>query len=34
MKVFAAVEDLMTSDNHVSSWEGVLLSELRSKFRL
>ena len=33
-QVFAAVEYLMTSDNHVTSWESTLLSELRLKFRL
>jgi hypothetical protein len=33
-QVFAAVEQLMTSDQHVSSWENTLLMELRMKFRL
>jgi hypothetical protein len=33
-QVFAAVEQIMTADNHVSSWEGALLMELRMKFRL
>jgi hypothetical protein len=33
-QVFAAVEDIMTSDSHVTSWESDLLSELRSRFRL
>ncbi|HZL78937.1 MAG TPA: hypothetical protein VFC17_08790 [Candidatus Limnocylindrales bacterium] len=32
--VFAAVEQIMTSDQHVSSLENTLLSELRMKFRL
>lgn len=32
--VYAAVQDLMTADNHVSNWECTLLSELRMKFRL
>ena len=34
VKVYAAVEELMTSDNNVSSWENTLLMELRLKFRL
>jgi 6-phosphogluconolactonase/glucosamine-6-phosphate isomerase/deaminase len=33
-QVFAAIEQLMTSDHHVSSWENTLLMELRMKFRL
>jgi hypothetical protein len=33
-QVFAAVEQIMTFDKHVSTWESTLLSELRSKFRL
>jgi NAD(P)H-hydrate repair Nnr-like enzyme with NAD(P)H-hydrate dehydratase domain len=33
-QVFAAVEQIMAADNHVSSWEGMLLMELRMKFRL
>jgi len=33
-RVYAAVEQIMTGDNHVSSWESTLLSELRLKFRL
>jgi hypothetical protein len=32
--VFAAIEQMMTADNHVSSWENTLLMELRMKFRL
>jgi nicotinamide mononucleotide adenylyltransferase len=32
--VFAAVEQIMAADNHVSSWENTLLMELRLKFRL
>jgi hypothetical protein len=32
--VYAAVEQLMTSDNNVSTWENTLLMELRLKFRL
>ena len=32
--VYAAVEELMTSDNNVSTWESTLLMELRLKFRL
>ena len=33
-QVYAAVEQLMTSDNNVSTWESTLLMELRMKFRL
>jgi len=33
-RVYTAVEQIMTGDNHVSSWESTLLSELRLKFRL
>jgi hypothetical protein len=33
-QVFAAVEQMMTSDNHVSTWENTLLMELRMTFRL
>ena len=33
-QVYAAVENLMTSDNNVSTWENTLLMELRMKFRL
>jgi hypothetical protein len=33
-QVNAAVEQLMTSDNNVSTWENTLLMELRMKFRL
>lgn len=33
-QVFAAVEQIMTFDKHVSSWENTLLMELRMKFRL
>src|SRR5258706_13683815 len=33
-QVFSAVEQMMTSDRHVSSWENTLLMELRLKFRL
>jgi len=33
-QVFAAVEQMMASDHHVSSWENILLMELRMKFRL
>lgn len=32
--VFAAVEQVMAADNHVTSWEGTLLMELRMRFRL
>ncbi len=34
VKVYAAVEELMTSDHNVSTWENTLLMELRMKFRL
>jgi len=33
-QVYAAVEQIMTSDNNISTWENTLLSELRLKFRL
>src|ERR1017187_5013362 len=33
-QVFAAVEKIMTFDQHVSTWENTLLMELRMKFRL
>ncbi len=33
-KVYAAVERMMASDGHVTVWEGMLLSELRLKFRV
>jgi nicotinamide mononucleotide adenylyltransferase len=33
-QVFAAVEQMMAADQHVSSWENTLLMELRMKFRL
>jgi len=33
-QVFAAVEQIMTFDHHVSNWENTLLMELRMKFRL
>jgi len=33
-QVFEAVEQMMTSDNNVSTWESTLLMELRMKFRL
>ncbi len=33
-QAFSAVEQIMTSDNHVSAWENTLLMELRMKFRL
>jgi hypothetical protein len=33
-QVFAAVEQIMTFDNHVSNWENTLLMELRMRFRL
>jgi hypothetical protein len=32
--VFAAVEQIMPFDNHVSDWENTLLMELRMKFTL
>jgi hypothetical protein len=31
-QVYAAVQQIMTSDKHVSAWEGTLLSELALKF--
>ena len=33
-QAYSAVEQIMASDNHVSSWENTLLMELRMKFRL
>jgi len=33
-QVLSAVEQMMTSDNNVSTWENTLLMELRMKFRL
>jgi nicotinamide mononucleotide adenylyltransferase len=33
-QVFAAVEQIMTFDQHISNWENTLLMELRMKFRL
>jgi len=33
-RVYDAVQDLMTADQHVSAWECALLSELRMTFRL
>jgi phosphotransferase system IIB component len=33
-QVFEAVEQIMTFDKHVSTWETTLLMELRMKFRL
>ena len=33
-QVYAAVQHIMTTDKHVSSWEGTLLSELGIKFRM
>lgn len=33
-QVFAAVEHIMTFDQHISTWENTLLMELRMKFRL
>lgn len=33
-QVYAAVEQIMTFDNNISTWENTLLSELRMKFRL
>ena len=33
-QVFEAVEQIMTADRHVSTWENTLLMELRMKFRL
>jgi phosphotransferase system IIB component len=33
-QVFVAVEQIMTFDKHISTWENTLLMELRMKFRL
>ena len=33
-QVYAAVEQIMTFDNNISTWENTLLMELRMKFRL
>ena len=33
-QVYAAVEKIVTTDQHVSSWESTLLMELRLKFRI
>jgi hypothetical protein len=33
-QVYAAVEQIMKFDNHISTWENTLLMELRMKFRL
>jgi hypothetical protein len=33
-QVYEAVQQIMTSDRNVSSWEGTLLSELRLRFRM
>jgi hypothetical protein len=33
-QVYEAIQQIMTSDKHVSSWEGTLLSELGLKFRM
>lgn len=33
-RVIAAVEQIMTFDRHVSTWESTLLTELRLKFRM
>ena len=33
-QVLEAVEQIMTADNNVSTWENTLLMELRMKFRL
>jgi len=33
-QVYAAVQRIMTSDHHVSTWETTLLSELRLRFRV
>jgi len=33
-QVYEAVQQIMISDKHVSSWEGTLLSELRLRFRM
>jgi hypothetical protein len=32
--VYEAVQQIMNADQHVSSWESTLLSELRMRFRL
>ena len=32
--VYATVQKIMTTDQHVSTWESTLLSELRLKFRV
>ena len=33
-RVYEAVQQIMTTDKHVSSWEATLLSELSLKFRV
>ena len=33
-QVYEAVEQIMSANRHVSSWESILLMELRMKFRL
>jgi hypothetical protein len=33
-QVYAAVQQIMTSDKHVSTWESTLLSELGLQFRM
>jgi len=33
-QIYAAVEQIMTFDNNISTWENNLLTELRMKFRL
>jgi nicotinamide mononucleotide adenylyltransferase len=33
-QVYSAVEQIMTADNNVSTWENTLLMDLRMKFRL
>jgi hypothetical protein len=33
-QVYQAIEQIMSANNHVTSWEGALLMELRMKFRL
>ena len=33
-RVYAAVQQIMSIDRHVSTWETLLLSELRLKFRV
>jgi hypothetical protein len=33
-QVYEAVEQMMTADRHITSWENTLLMELRMKFRL